>query len=64
MVGWIDLESLRIACPDFADVFERREPLQCLQLACIIVGRDEVREMCFKLIVVVAVVAFHGHLFS
>ena len=59
MVGWIDIESLGFACPDFADVFVRRKALQRLQSACAIVGYNEVGNVRFKLRMGIVVIPFY-----
>ena len=49
VVGWVDFELAWLTCPDFADVFERREALQRLQSAGVIICRDEIGDVRFKL---------------
>ena len=44
--------------PRFADVFEWREALEGLRSACVIVSRDDVRDVRFELGMRVVVVAF------
>ncbi len=41
-MGWIEVKSVWLDCPYFADVFEGREALEGLQPPPIIVGVDEV----------------------
>ena len=47
-MGWVNIESVRLVCPDLGDVFERREAFQGLQTACVIVCCDEVCDVRFK----------------
>ena len=55
--GWIEIKSLWLDCPYFADVFEGREALECLQAPSIVVGIDEVVEVSFELPMVVILIA-------
>lgn len=55
VVGLVHLEANRFGCPDFVDVFERREALWCLQTTCVVISRNE----SFELRVFVVVIAFH-----
>lgn len=59
-MGWIEGKSLGFDCPSFADVFEGCEALECLQPQPIIVGVDEVVEVCSQLGMAVVMVAFDG----
>ncbi len=56
MVGCVDVESIWLVCPDFADLFEWCETLQCLQSTCVVIGRNEVGDVCFELRVSIVVV--------
>ena len=44
-MDWIDRESLRLCCPDFADEFEWRETSKRFQPSAEIVGIDKVGHM-------------------
>jgi hypothetical protein len=55
-MGRIEFESVWVFCPDFADNFEWRESLQCLEPSGKVIGVDEVREVAAKLIVVIIVI--------
>ena len=62
-MGWIKGKSVWLGCPHFADVFEGREAFEHLQSPPIIVGVDEVVEVCGELGVAVVMVALdHGFL--
>ena len=56
----IKFESFWLGSPAFADVFVGREPLQGLQPSSVVVGINEVGEVCFELIVSVVMVALDG----
>jgi hypothetical protein len=60
-MGWIESESFWFFGPDFADIFERREPLSVFRRR-VIVGVDEVSEVSPKLVVVVILGSPDGHL--
>lgn len=60
MVDRIYSESLRLGCPDFADVFVRGETLQGLEALAELVSIYEVNKMGFELLVAVVVLAFDG----
>lgn len=45
-MGWIDVESVRVLCPAFADVFEGGEPFEGLEALGEVVGIDEGCEVC------------------
>ncbi len=64
MVGWIYPELFWFRSPDFTDVFKRREAAECLKPSRVIVSIHEIRQVDFKLIVIVAVKAFHRCLFQ
>ena len=53
---WIESESIRIICPDGADIFERRKLLQDLQATGVSVSGKEVFEMRLGLGVAVVVI--------
>ena len=53
----IELESLSLTCPLFADELVGREPLERLESTAVIVGIEEVAEMSAQLSVIVVVVA-------
>jgi len=61
-MGWIEVKSVELGSPHFADIFEGREGLEGLQPPPIIIGIDEVGEMRFELRVAVIVVPFDGGL--
>lgn len=61
-MGWIEGKSVWLGCPYFADVFEGCEALEGLQPPPVIVGVDEVVEMCSELRVAVIMVSFDGSL--
>ena len=50
-MGWIDVESVGLFCPDFADVFVWGQAVEGLQTAREIVGVDEVAEVAAEMIV-------------
>ena len=50
-MGWIDVESRGVFCPDLADVFIGRETIQGLQPTGEVVGVDEVAEVTAQLVV-------------
>mgnify|MGYP000849523051 CR=1 FL=1 len=56
----IEFESLRLVCPDFADIFVWGEALERLEPAGKIIGCNEVGEMGSELIVAVVVKSFDG----
>jgi len=58
-MGWIDAESLRLFCPDFADKLEGREALQGLKPAGEVVGVYGVGEVSSELVVGLLVVSLH-----
>lgn len=57
-MGWIEFESFRVCCPDFTDVFVRRETAERLQATCKVICGEKVAEMCTQLIVAVVVESF------
>lgn len=61
-MGWIDAESMRLLCPDFAHELEGREALQVLEPAGEVGGVHEVAEVSSKLVVGLVVVALHRRL--
>jgi hypothetical protein len=61
-MGWIEVKSVWLDCPYFADVFEGREAHESLQPPPIILAVDEVAEMRRQLRVTVVMVAFDGGL--
>ena len=63
-MGWIESESVWFFCPGFADKFEWREALQCLEPSGEVIGVDEVREVAAKLVMVIIVIPFDGCLFD
>jgi hypothetical protein len=56
----IGYESVRVCCPDFADVLVGGEAFEGLKTPAVIVGIDEVGQMVLKLAVAVVVVALDG----
>ena len=61
-MGWIERKSVWFGCPHFAAVFEGCESLEGLQPPTIIVGIDEVVEMCSQLRMAVIMIPFDGRL--
>ena len=57
-MGWIESELIWFFCPGFADKFEWREALQCLEPSGKIVSVDEVREVASELFMIVIVIPF------
>ena len=57
---WIEGESFRLDCPDFADVFEGGEVLEGFETPAVVVGVDEVVEVRLELPVAIVMVAFDG----
>lgn len=57
MLERIEIESLWLGGPAFADVFVRREALQGFQPPSVVVGGDEVGKVCLELIVSVVMIA-------
>lgn len=57
---WIEPESARLRCPEFADELAGREAFEGLQPPPEIVGTDEVGEMRFELLMAVMVIALNG----
>ena len=51
MLVWIDLETFRFFCPDFADVLIGGESLQRFQSAGEVVSHPEGLQMGFQLVV-------------
>lgn len=51
-------ESVRLLCPDFANIFVRREALQRLQPLGTIIGHEEALQMLAKLVLAFIVIAF------
>src|ERR1019366_5997439 len=60
----IERESFGLFCPELADIFVRREPLEGLQALGEIVGTDEVSEMAAKLVVSLIVKTLDGRIFD
>ena len=58
LMGWIQVEAVRLICPAFADVFVRREAPKGLQATTVIVGINEVVEVGGQLGMAVVMVAF------
>ena len=56
----IESESVRVVCPDFADVFVGREAFEGLEPPAVVVGIDEVGEVALGLPVAVVVIALDG----
>ncbi len=63
-MDWIYRESFWLFCPDFTDVFIRREAAERFQAPSVVICVDEVCEMGAQLIVVVIMVAFDGGVFD
>ena len=63
-MGWVYLESFWFFCPTLNDVFEGRQPFECLQSSCVVVSVDEVLEVRAKSGVIFVVVALHGGFFQ
>jgi hypothetical protein len=61
-MGWIEVESGGLFCPDLADVFVGREALQGLQPASEVEGVNEVAEVAAQLIVGLVVEALDRRL--
>jgi len=61
LVDRVEDESIRLRCPDLADVFVGREPAERLQSACEIAGWQEVGEVFSQLSVVFVVEAAAVH---
>lgn len=61
-MDWIEFESFWLFCPDFADVFVRREAIEGLEPPRIIIGVDEVDQVGLELLMAVIVIAFDGGL--
>lgn len=59
-IFWSGFESLRFACPAFADELVRREAFEGFQPSTEIVSVDEISEMASQLVVAVVVIAFDG----
>ena len=59
---WIEYESFRFICPYFAGVFVWGEALQGFEPAAIIVGVDEVVEVCGQLGMAIVMVSFGGRI--
>lgn len=49
-MGWIDVESVWLFCPDFADVFVWGQAAEGLQRAREIVGVDEVAKVAAQVV--------------
>ena len=62
MMERIERESFGLFCPELADVFVRREAIECLETLGEVVSADEVGEMTSKLIVGLIVEAFDRRL--
>lgn len=56
----VESETFGLGCPDFADVFVGRQPLEGLEPFGEIVGCDEVAEMGLELIMAFVVIPFDG----
>ena len=61
-MGWIEVKSVWLDCPDFADVFEGCEALESFEPTPVIVCVDEVVEVGGQLGVAVVMVSFDGRL--
>jgi hypothetical protein len=59
-MDWIESEPFGFGCPDFADVFVRREAAEGLQAPAEIVSADEVCEVGIELLLAVVVIALNG----
>jgi hypothetical protein len=59
-MDWIESESFRIVCPDFADVFLGCETSEGLETPAVIVVVDEVGKVALELPVVFPVIALDG----
>jgi hypothetical protein len=60
LVDRVEDESIWLRCPDFADVFVRREAAERLEPLGEVVGCQEVREMRLQLIVGFVAEAFYS----
>lgn len=60
----IKCESFRFGCPDFADVFVRREAFEGLQPTGEVISFDEVFQVLAELLVAVVVEALDGRFLS
>jgi len=58
-MGWIEFESFRLGCPDFADVLVWNESAEYLQASRKIVCREEVVEICAQRLIAVVVEPFN-----
>lgn len=56
-MDWIEFESFGLFCPDFADVFVRRETFESFETSAVVVGVDEVCEVALELTVAVIMIA-------
>jgi len=56
----IEFESVWLGSPAFADVSVRREAFQSFESPSVVVGVDEVGEVCFELIVSIVMIALDG----
>ena len=63
-MDWIESESFRVVCPDFADVFVGCETFEGLKTPGVIVGVDEVGEMTLEQPVAVTMIALDGCFFD
>ncbi len=59
-MGRVQSESLWLFCPDFADEFIGCQTLEGFEASGVVVGVHEVREVGFKLVVTVIVIALDG----
>ena len=60
MLDWINVKALWLICSYFADVFVRREALQCFEASSEVVSHHEAVQMCFQLAVRSIIIPFHG----
>jgi hypothetical protein len=51
----LEFEAFWLGGPAFADVFVRREAFQSFEPPSVVVGVDEVGEVCFELIVPIVI---------
>ena len=61
-MDWIEPETLRFFCPNFADELIRREAFEGLQPAGEVVGRHTVGGMSAELVMALVIEAFDGRI--
>jgi hypothetical protein len=64
LIVWIEVETLWLICPAFADELVGRQAFEGFRSSAIIVGVDKVIKVSFELVVAVIVIAFDGCLFN